>query len=178
MYQGLLILLLLFLPVSASKLYSARLISAHDGDTITVESGAKRYRIRLLGIDTPELDQAPWGARARTSLCTILGSALCDFGNTTIKYEYDVLKHDKYGRELAYVYNSKGEMLNELLLKNGYAVVFILEPNTRYATKLKDAEAYARSRNLAIWQPKSGLDRSPYEFRKRQFKTQRKRASG
>ncbi len=177
MLRGLLLILSLLLPADAAKRYQAKVLSAHDGDTVRVQVGSKELRIRLLGLDTPEIDQAPWGARARIALCTALGSVLCDFKNTKIRYEYDNLKQDKYGRELAYIYNAKGELVNELLLKSGYAVVFILEPNTRYATRLKDAEVYARKHNLAIWQPEFGLTQSPYEFRKRKFKTQRKGAS-
>ncbi len=161
--------------VRNDKLHYAELISAHDGDTIHVRDHGHELKIRLLGIDTPEIDQAPWGTRARDALCGALDS--CRKG-TKLSYEYDVQHKDKYKRDLAYVYNSKGEMVNELLLKSGYAVVLILEPNTLYATKLKNAEAYARSRELAIWQPgKLGLEQSPYEFRKRKFKTQRKGAS-
>lgn len=157
------------------KIHYAELISAHDGDTVRVLDHGQVHNIRLLGLDTPEIDQAPWGSRAREALCAALNS--CRKG-TKLSYEYDVQRKDKYKRDLAYVYNARGEMLNELLLKSGYAVVLILEPNTRYATKLKNAEVYARSRELAIWQPgKSGLEQSPYEFRKRKFKTERKRSS-
>ncbi len=34
----------------------------HDGDTVTVKRGDKRVKVRLYGIDAPELDQA--GGRA------------------------------------------------------------------------------------------------------------------
>ena len=158
---------------SNDRVHYAELISAHDGDTIHVRDHGREFNIRLLGIDTPEIDQAPWGWRAREALCAALDS--CRKG-TKLSYEYDVQRKDKYKRDLAYVYNAKGEMVNELLLKSGYAVILILEPNINYATKLKNAEVYARDRELAIW-GKSGLEKSPYEFRKRKFKTQRKRAS-
>ncbi len=172
----LLIIILLLLPVRqvacAAKTRTAELISVHDGDTITVRDNGKKIRIRLLGIDAPELAQEPWGFCARRKLCTELGSALCSFKNTKIKYEYDVQKKDKYKRDLAYIYNAQNELVNETLLKDGYAVVLILEPNTKYAIKFKDAEAYARKKNIAIWS-KSGLKLSPYEFRKRESKRKR-----
>ena len=163
-------------PVEATKLHRAELISAHDGDTLRVREHGREIKIRLLGLDAPEIDQAPWGTRSLQALCDGLGSKNCAKG-TKLSFEYDAQRKDKYKRDLAYVYNSRGEMINEYLLKSGYAVVLILEPNTRYSTRLKDAEAYARKAKLAIWQTGSGLKLSPYEFRKRKFKTQRARAS-
>jgi micrococcal nuclease len=57
--------------------------------------------------------------------------------------EYDVEKMDQYERLLAYVYIKDGNnyvMINRLLVEEGYAVPYIIEPNTRYATLLKSAE--------------------------------------
>ncbi len=176
MRWGLLLILLLSCPIVEAKLRQAQLLSAHDGDTVRVSDHGREINIRLLGLDTPEIDQAPWGSRARQALCAALLSPLCTKG-TKLSYEYDVQRKDKYKRDLAYVYNARGEMVNELLLKSGYAVVLILEPNIKHSTRLKDAEAHARKAKLAIWQPILGLKQSPYEFRKRKFKTQRARAS-
>ncbi len=176
MHWGLLLILLLNCPIVEAKYHQALLISTHDGDTVRVSDHGREINIRLLGLDTPEIDQAPWGSRARQALCAALLSPLCVKG-TKLSYEYDVQRKDKYKRDLAYVYNARGEMVNELLLKSGYAVVLILEPNIKHSTRLKDAEAHARKAKLAIWQPILGLKQSPYEFRKRKFKTQRARAS-
>ncbi len=174
----LIILLLLQTQSLSAKLRRAEIISVHDGDTVRVRDSGREFRIRLLGIDSPELEQRPWGECSRLALCSALGSRLCDFKHQYLSYEYDVQHKDKYHRDLAYIYNSRGEMLNQVLLKSGYAVVFILEPNTRYASQLKDAEAYARKQHIGIWQQgKLGLSQSPYEFRKRQSKTKRARTS-
>jgi len=39
----------------------AQVVSVHDGDTITVLIDNRREKVRLIGIDAPELEQGPWG---------------------------------------------------------------------------------------------------------------------
>lgn len=46
---------------------AAKVVRIVDGDTLVVEAGAKRHRIRLAGIDAPEKDQ-PWGEAATREL--------------------------------------------------------------------------------------------------------------
>ena len=64
----LLVLVLLLLPVSAGA-WPARVLSVHDGDSFRAErldapEGAKPVKIRVYGIDCPELGQ-PYGEEAR-----------------------------------------------------------------------------------------------------------------
>jgi len=54
-------------------------------------------RVRLLGIDTPELQQEPWGREARSFLQRLLPV------NDVVRLETDVRERDQYRRILAYV---------------------------------------------------------------------------
>ena len=61
------LLLLLALPVSAATL-TGRVVSVHDGDTITVlDADRVQQKVRLQGIDAPELGQA-FGSRSKQHL--------------------------------------------------------------------------------------------------------------
>lgn len=44
-----------------------RVVTVHDGDTVSVIIGRKRERVRLIGIDAPELGQGLWGIKAKTT---------------------------------------------------------------------------------------------------------------
>jgi len=78
-----------------------------DGDTIEC-SGVGR--IRLIGMDTPEMSQGPYGALATEALAelTPVGS--------TVELELDVEPRDRYGRLLAYVW-ANGLMVNWALVR-------------------------------------------------------------
>jgi micrococcal nuclease len=113
-----------------------------DGDTIRC---GELGRVRLLLIDTPERDQEPWGARARSAL-----QALLEVG-TEARLETDVQQRDQYGRLLAYVYRSDGVQVNEMMVRNGYAVVVVYPPNVRHVDPLRAAATAAQEARRGLW---------------------------
>ena len=141
-----------------------RLSKSLDGDSMFVTDyncrvSCEETELRLLGMDAPEYDQDPWGKRARE----FLRSQVHD--DTKLFIEGTSPATDKYGRRLAFLYYqeaNKRKFLNYEMLRNGYAQLFIISKNFKHATKLKDAEAYARTHKLHIWQETNGLTMSPY----------------
>jgi len=111
-----------------------------DGDTIECRDGA---RVRLIGIDTPELSQEPYGAMARDALAALLDS-------TTVALEPDVEPRDRYGRVLAYVWVD-GSMVNWALVRGGWAVLLTYPPNVQYAEALAEAQRLARQGGDGLW---------------------------
>lgn len=121
-----------------------------DGDTVKVIIGNQEETIRMLLIDTPESVHPtkpvqPFGKEASNYLKEMLPNG------TKVELEYDVEKHDKYGRLLAYIWLD-GKMMNEVLVEKGFArVAYIYEPNTKYETRLKKAEETAKKEEIGIW---------------------------
>lgn len=60
-------LLVSVMPLAALAELSGRVIAVHDGDTLTLVEHGKKVRLRLAGIDAPELAQ-PYGWKALRSL--------------------------------------------------------------------------------------------------------------
>jgi micrococcal nuclease len=112
-----------------------------DGDTIEIETGE---RVRLLGIDTPELN-ARWGTDARKQTYQLV------YGKD-VRLELDHEKRDKYNRILAYVW--LGDLLvNEKLVKDGYARLYVFdkEAKIKYFDRLKFAQDFAIEHNDGLW---------------------------
>jgi micrococcal nuclease len=140
-------------------------IRVHDGDTISVIIHAQKEKVRLVGIDAPELGQRPWGTRAKKYLETLVATS-----DRKVRLEFDVARRDKYGRSLAYVWTEHGEMINLLMVKSGQAVLYTIPPNVRYAHELREAQKEAREGRLGIWGEK-GLEEMPSDYRKRHPRT-------
>lgn len=111
-----------------------------DGDSLTCTDGRK---VRLLLIDTPEMQQRPWGAIAKRQL-EILARP-----GTALRLEFDRNPRDRYGRTLAYAWVGD-VMVNERMVANGFAVVLAYE-DVRYLERLKRAERAARLAKLGFW---------------------------
>jgi len=171
-------LLFLALALSSSvlivKATPCELIKVVDADTLVVnkiidKSKKEEIRIRLLGVDAPEFTQELWGKRAREFVVAELARA------EALDFELDHDKKDKYGRTLAYVFYTvsdkqlkakKKKLLNEELLRNGFAELYMNKENSKYSRVLKSAEASARFSQINIWQKQGGLEMSPSKFRK------------
>ena len=136
-------LYLLLATVPAYAVVAARVISVHDGDTLTVLIDHRSVRVRLTDIDAPELGQ-PFGTRSKQSL-----SDLC-FGKSVA---LDVRSLDRYGRTLAQV-TCAGTNANAEQVRRGYAWIF-----TRYArpdSPLHALQSEARAAHRGLW-----MDLSP-----------------
>ena len=65
--------------------------------------------------------------------------------------EYDLAPQDQYGRELVYLYLKDGQMIQEILLKNGLAVTMTIQPNSKYANYFAALQAEAREAGAGFW---------------------------
>lgn len=112
-----------------------------DGDTVTCTDGT---RIRLLGIDAPELDQVPFGDGSRVALEALLPSG------RSARLELDVETRDDFGRTLAYLWDDE-TMINEAMIRQGWALAFVVRPNVRYEDRFRAAEEAAMRDGVGHW---------------------------
>ena len=112
-----------------------------DGDTIHCEPVG---RIRLIGMDTPERGQKPFGPAATAALTemTPIGSL--------IEVEFDVERTDRYDRILGYLW-ANGELVNWQLVREGWALIAIYPPNVRYSEHFLQAQQDARGEGVGLW---------------------------
>lgn len=169
----LLILLSYFITSAFSKNEkdSYKVTEVHDGDTLTVVTKTffgfilKTEKIRLVGIDAPELAQEPWGRRSKNYLRKIIRES-----DGKVRIEFDVQHRDKYGRILAYLWDKNGNMINYLMIRNGYAMVYTIPPNVKYADLFVEAQRLSREEKKGIWS-KDGLTEKPSDWRKEHPRT-------
>jgi micrococcal nuclease len=139
---------------------SATVVAVHDGDTLSVVIGHKKERVRLIGIDAPELGQRPWGANAKRYL-----RELVTLSRSSVGLEFDLEKRDKYGRLLAYVWTRDNKLINLEMVRNGYAVLYTFPPNVKRVELLREGQRYARENGLGIW-GRGGLKEMPRTYRR------------
>lgn len=130
-----------------------------DGDTLVLENNE---RVRLIGIDTPEMHESNKlnrdAQRSGQDVESIkqLGRRSYDFTKKfvegkRVKLEFDVEKYDKYKRILAYVYLPDGRFLNALIVEEGYASLMTYPPNVKYADLFRKLYRQARENNKGLW---------------------------
>jgi len=146
---GLSVLLLLFIFTISCAVPNAPVVTrVIDGDTIEVNIDSTIYRVRYIGIDTPELDDKRPEFCALAQEATRVNRQLVE--GEKIRLEKDVSETDKYERLLRYVYVGD-TFVNAELVRQGLAWAKTYEPDIKYQDILEKAEAEARQNRMGIW---------------------------
>lgn len=130
---------------------------ALDGDSIILD---KKYEIRLVGIDAPEYQQKCYNSNNYEYFC---GKMAANFLKKAINGQYVECfykKKDFYDRFLGNCYLQEVN-INNMLLKNGMAIVYSFQGNNNSLLKFEDE---ARTKKVGIWQ---GPFLEPRKYRKK-----------
>lgn len=150
----LIIMMFLCIPIFSEN-YKVLYVS--DGDTIAVkktENGkttGKLIKVRLFGIDAPELKQ-DYGYESKQALMNFIK-------NKDVKIEGK--KKDRYGRLIGIIYLNN-ENINEKMVKTGNAWWY--EKYDRKNLKMKQYQENAQKSKLGLFAKKGYV--APWEFRK------------
>ena len=141
--------LLCALAIAAIATFSGKVVSVSDGDTISIIRDGRSVRIRLDGIDCPELGQ-DFGTKAKQFTSNLV------FGKEVTAEIRDV---DKYGRLVCRVFIDSQD-LSLALVKAGLAWHY-----KQYSSDsvLAEAETAAKEAKAGLWSMSSPT--SPWDFR-------------
>ncbi len=127
-----------------SEFEQVTIVRIIDGDTIVDD---KDRKIRLIGINTPELNNNDINYCFAVKSKNVVSSLVLD---KSIKLEKDVSDIDKYGRLLRYVWFDD-KMLNKILLEEGYAQVSTYAPDVKYQEMFLDTQKKAKNNKVGLW---------------------------
>lgn len=153
-------LLLLFLSLLLSLpawAFRATVVSVHDGDTVTLDTG---QRVRLVAVDAPEMvARGRWGGQpgaesARAYLAALVLGQAVDVREAGQK--------PSHGRTVADIILPGGVSAAASMVASGWAWA---EPRycRGYCWQLRELESRARGDGLGVW---AGEAVPPWEWRK------------
>lgn len=149
-------IVLAFIGNASAELLTGTVVSVHDGDTLTLHTGSETKKVRLAGIDAPELKQ-PFGPESRDALRqSVLNQSVA----------VDTNKQDRYGRAVGKVLLN-GEDVNLKQVSAGLAWVYtdyIKELSVSDREQYRAAETAANDAHIGLWQDEQPL--APWTYRK------------
>lgn len=110
-----------------------------DGDTIDVDMNGESVRIRYVGVNTPERDEVCYQEATQANRDLVEGKF--------VTLERDTSDTDRYDRLLRYLYVD-GVMVNEQLVRNGWAEAVLYQPDDKYYQRFLGLERDARNANI------------------------------
>jgi endonuclease YncB( thermonuclease family) len=129
---------------------TGKVVSVHDGDTITVLVNRRQVKVRLSGIDAPELGQG-FGQAAKRHLSDLVFGKVVEVGSAGL---------DRWGRTLGTV-KVDGKPVAEAMVASGYAWHYVAYSDDK---QLAAAEAAARAARNGLWS--DSAPEPPWEWRK------------
>ncbi len=140
------------------------IVKVLDGDTLEISApdlGTSTTRIRLLGIDAPEMGSVDLPPMYYAAESTAHTRQLADRVKVTIYLQETGPYRGKYGRLLAYIELPDGTFLNETLVADGHAYAD-LRFRHNYYQKYKQLESSARSLGMGLWAKATRNDLPPW----------------
>lgn len=125
-------------------------VAVHDGDTLTAIIDGKEQRLRLFGIDAPELAQKHGKSSQKNLQQLVQGKTL----------RIEIVNKDKFSRPVVKIWADE-KNINAAMVEKGWAWWY-----AQYAPQwieLKNLETTARQQRLGLWQDKHPTP--PWEFR-------------
>jgi endonuclease YncB( thermonuclease family) len=112
-----------------------------DGDTIIVAG----ERVRLHGIDAPELDQTFWCGSQQLA-CGAMAWAALEALTAGVKLRCEIIERDCHGRLIAKCFSPNGIDVGRRLVSAGWALAY-----RQYSMDYVDAEDEARKARRGLW---------------------------
>jgi len=132
-------------PVPVTTKEFVKVTKVIDGDTIEIEGG---LRLRYIGIDTPETVHPSKPVQYFGKEASNKNTELVE--GKTVRLERDITELDRYDRLLRYVWLGDA-LVNEILVKEGYATSYSYPPDVKYQERFVQAEREARENKKGLW---------------------------
>ncbi|MFI6320966.1 thermonuclease family protein [Nonomuraea sp. NPDC050556] len=130
----------------------AKVVWVSDGDTIVIQPVEGAYagheqRIRLIGLDAPEMHPTPqcWAKESTAALLKMVPRG------STVTIAFDFRKFDDYKRQLRYVWNAAGQLVNAEQLREGNGFYLRIWPNVAYDKEFKALADQAKAQKKGLW---------------------------
>lgn len=127
-------------PGESAAILNGRVVRVADGDTLTLETDGGRVRVRLFGLDAPEMDQ-PRGRESKKGLARLVG------GQTA---RVEVTGRDQFGRTLGRVFVGE-RAVDRDMVSAGWAWVYEGYCRGEFCRELAVLQAEAKEGRRGLW---------------------------
>jgi len=130
----------------------AEVLYVIDGDTVDVSINGKKQRVRLLGIDAPEMGfenkkEMCFAKESRNKLVQLIDRKTVNIASDSTQQDRDV-----YNRILRYIYLPDGTFVNTQMIEEGYAYEYTYkELPYRYRQEFQESQRNAQALRVGLW---------------------------
>lgn len=147
---------------NTANFVKAQIVHVSDGDTVTARIGNNKYKIRMIGVDTPETvhPSKPVGFYGKEAS----NFTKSQLSGREVYLEKDVSDTDRYYRSLRYIWlelpknlanptfeEVRDKMYNGILLRDGYGALATFPPNVKYLDYFREIAKTAAREEIGLY---------------------------
>lgn len=122
-----------------------------DGDTIVVSSAGRQLKVRLIGVNTPDVADPHDRAGRHRKEATRFATNLLKGEKVYLVFDKQTERLDAYGRTLAYIYRAPdGLFVNAEIVRQGYGRAYTRHP-FKHLKAFGRLERFAKHAKKGIW---------------------------
>ncbi len=125
--------------------------SVIDGDTIKIDVEGELRSVRLIGVNTPELDDERAQTRCFSQKAKERAEELLLGERVRVDTDSSQGTYDRYQRILGYITREDGLFYNETIIKEGLAYEYTFNNPYIYQEDFKQAETFAKENENGFW---------------------------
>lgn len=145
----------IFLCHSTAQAWDGFVTRIIDGDTIEVlDKNKKTAKVRLYGIDCPEMHQA-FGKKAKRAMADLVFNQ---------EVEVHPVGHDRYKRQIGVVILKNGTNVNLKMIELGFAWVYPRYCKEDFCKDWRMAEGISMDQGIGLWAAPQPMP--PWEWRR------------
>ena len=122
-----------------------------DGDTYRITRPEGTSTVRLIGIDTPETKHPDRPVECFGKEATQAAQQLLDSQTVWVHDDPTQDAQDRYGRQLVYLWLADGTLVNEKLIRDGFAIEYTYEKPYQQQDAFRAAQDEARQASRGLW---------------------------
>lgn len=126
-----------------------------DGDTLVLSINGVDTRVRLIGLDTPEVVDPRKTVQCFGREASNEARRILEGEEVRLAYDRSQGETDRYGRLLAYIYLKDGTLFNKYMIAAGFGHEYTYRLPYRYQGEFKAAERAAREAGVGLWAPEA-----------------------
>lgn len=151
---------------TGNQLQQVSYVKINDGDTFTVNVNGKDERVRLLMVDTPEMNYDKGEPMYYAEEAKAFTEKLLKNANKIELLADKGPERDDYERLLAYIFID-GKLLQEALLENGFATMrYVNKPNNTLEQELRAVQKTAEQKKLNVWSIEGYVENNRFQSNK------------
>ena len=124
-----------------------------DGDTIVVDIDGVPEKVRLIGVDTPEVVDPRKPVQCFGKEASAFTKTLLTGRRVRLEMDSSQGDRDKYHRLLRYVFLNDDTLVNKTIIAEGYGHEYTYRTPYRYQTEFTTAQQSARAAEKGLWAP-------------------------